>query len=330
MTLDADDQAPHAAASVVEAMRFDHERKHSLNDLAEFAAFDSTKPVDTLLAFRMADSMVTHGHPKTQPLLDALAKITHSDVASYIAGLERCHAEITRRFKLSAVDRQFLRAAYHPRGHILLKKSRPTNNLLVLFSTMYNNFYMSNAVILTMMQELDCHILYLKDSTIGNYHLGVHGFAADFPGIATKIQEVAAQVNASKIFFSGFSSGGYAAMLTSLQIPSAGYLGFSQDIDLSPESTQEPNRYFTPEVRAWLDPRWLLDLRKELEKSDPGVPRWLYYGGKMPRDKGHALHLEGVAGIEVVCLPDSRHETVLDLMAAGEFLDLFRRLLAEG
>ena len=330
MTPDTDDQAPQAPARAVDAMRFDHERKHSLNDLAEFAALDLTKPLDTLLAFRMADKMVTHGHPKTQPLLDALEKITHSDVAKYIVGLGQCHAEITRHFKLGSIDKHFLRLAYHPAGHILLRKSRPTNNLLVLFSTMYNNFYMSNAVMLTMMQDLDCHTLYLKDSTLANYHLGVQGFADDFPGIATKIQEVAAQVGASRIFFSGFSSGGYAAMLSSLQIPSAGYLGFSQDIDLSPESTQEPNRYFTPEVRARLDPRWLLDLREVLEKADPGVPRQIYYGGKMPRDKGHALHLEGVAGVEVVCLPDSRHETVLDLMASGEFLDLFRRLLAAG
>ncbi len=77
---------------------------------------------------------------------------------------------------------------------------------------------------------------------------------------------------------------GYAALLTSLQLPCQGYLGFSQTTDLSPDSPLPRPWFLTDEVYAQLDPRWLLDLRVRLQDADPAVPHVLCYGSRTAKD----------------------------------------------
>ena len=55
----------------------------------------------------------------------------------------------------------------------------------------------------------------------------------------------------------------------------------------------------------------------------------MYYGANDHRDAGHARNLEGVAGIEVNRVADVGHNTVLCLMAAGQLLPIFNRLIAD-
>ena len=270
-----------------------------------------------------------HGHLKAQPLLDALKKVSHHDVAAHVARLQTCHNIVLQRFNLRAVKDQFRTLAYRENGYMIVKNQKPARKLLVVFSTMFNNFFLSNLVLCRLLSDLDCHILYLKDATLFNYHHGVESFAHDLPGIAEGIRIIADKMDTDHIYFSGFSSSGYAALLTSLLMPSAGYLGFSHETDLSPGAQFPPNKYFTPEVRAKVNPRWLINLRAMLEVADPTTPRWLYYGEKSQSDVGHARGLEGLPGIKLVCLPDIGHNTVAELLAKGELVGLFSRLIAD-
>ena len=118
-------------------------------------------------------------------------------------------------------------------------------------------------------------------------------------------------------------------MLTSLLLPGSNYLGFSHPTDLSPGSPLPPGQFFTPDVMAQLDPSWLLDLRPRLEQADPAGRRTLVYGDQSVRDSLHADHLQGVAGIDLICLKGTGHNTIQSLMAEGRLVDLFSRLVAD-
>ena len=310
-------------------MEFRDERKHSLERLAQINSFDFTKRISPLMTLRTADQMVAHGHPNAQPLLHALRNVRHHEVALHVARLQLSHKEVAKGFRLNAVDDQLLNSTYRENGYFIVKNQRPVRKLLVLFSTMFNNFFFSNLVFCHLLRDLDCHILYLKDSTLANFHHGVEGLAPDIPGIAERIKTFASEIGADQLYFSGFSSGGYPALLISLLVGGAGFVGFSHETDLSPGAKYPPGSHFTPEVRARVNPRWLLDLRAELVMADPATPRWMYYGANDHRDAGHARNLEGVAGIEVNRVADVGHNTVLCLMASGQLLPIFNRLIAD-
>lgn len=167
----------------------------------------------------------------------------------------------------------------------------------------------------------------LKDATHNHYHRGVDGFANDIPGITQSIQALAKNLNADSIFVSGFSSGGYAAMLVSLMLQCRGYLGFSHQVDLSEGSTLPSSLFLPDAVRAQLDQRWFLDLRTLLDRADPQISRTLIYGDRSPRDVAHAKHLEGNAAIQLVRATDIGHNTVLKLLRTGEFIPMFTQML---
>ena len=63
--------------------------------------------------------------------------------------------------------------------------------------------------------------------------------------------------------------------------------------------------------------------------ADLATPRWLYFGEQSQSDAGHALGLAGMPGIKLVSVPDIGHNTVAELLAKGELVDLFSQLLAD-
>jgi hypothetical protein len=227
------------------------------------------------------------------------------------------------------LDRKQLVRAYRKDGYLLFESPQNSRKLLVIFTTIFNNFFVSHLNLHALLKELGCHLLFLKETTLANYQRGVASFASDFPDIATQIRATARQLGADQIYLSGFSSSGYAALLTSLSLPCHGYLGFSQNTDLSPGSDLPRPWFLTDEVFAQLDPRWLLDLRPRLAEADPAVPRVLVYGSRTVKDRRHALNLDGLPTVRLVCLRGSTHNTIQWLLAKGRLTAAFSALVAD-
>lgn len=309
-----------------DGLRFEHELQHGPASEARLEAWLARSPWTLPQALSLADELVGHAHRHAWRAIDPLERAGHADVRAHARRLQACLHALRQEVQPESCDRRLVEQAYGRNGWLLLSPPQPSTRMLVVFTTMFNNFYVSNLVLLTLLQRLGCHLLLLKDATLANYLAGVAGLAADLPGIAAAVRSTATRLGARQIFVCGFSSGGYAALYTALQIHAQGYLGLSHAIDLRPDSSLPAPLFFTPAVRSRLDPAAQVDLRTLLRAADPHVPRWLMYGEHSLRDRPHALHVSDLPTIEVLSVPDAGHNVVQALLASGRFIEAFVRL----
>jgi hypothetical protein len=280
-------------------------------------------------ALSLAEELLSHGHPDTPRLTALLRQNPHRDVVRHGVLLEKCFEQLRARLHIEDVDRRQIVRAYRKDGYLLFESPQKSRKLLVIFTTIFNNFYISHLALRGLLEELGCHLLFLKETTLANFQRGVASFAVDLPDIAVQIQAMARRLGADQIYLSGYSSGGYAALQTSLRLPCQGYLGFSHATDLSPGSRLPYLAHYDEEVFAQLDPRWLVDLRLGLEDADPAIPRVLVYGDRGWKDVAHSRHLAGLQTIRLVRLAGANHDTIKYLLARGRLTEAFRRLVAD-
>lgn len=310
-------------------MRFEHPQQHSLANLEHAEQEVMAERLTLRRALFLADTLGAQGHPKVlRPIAQLKADARHSDVQKFVELVQRCYGRLRYFFRFEDLDEHRLNTFYRLDGPLYLKRGKGTSKLLVIFTTMYNNFYYSNAVVAALLSRLDCDLLFLRDTSKFNYLRGARGIADDFPGIGDRILDMARRNRIERIYLTGFSSSGYAALLTSLRIPCHGFLGFSHATDLRPESPLQPPIFFTPDVSAQVDPAWLQDLKPLLARADPAIPRALYYGDRSRQDASHAGNVEGQPGIRTICLPGVAHNTIEGVFARDGLLPLFARLIS--
>ena len=310
-------------------MRFDHPFQHGPESIAQLEAQLQTPDLKPNQVLALATELVGHGHKDAEQALDAMkATFTSPAALAYGEELKNVWTTIRKYYRQEDMDLALQQKLYQRNGHILAKCAGNERVLIVIFTTMYNNFWMSNAALIHMLGSIAGHILILKDSTRCNYFRGVEGFADGFPQIAAGILSAARQLGADKIYVSGFSSGGYAAMLTSLLLPScSGYLGFSHMVDKSANSHLPQSIHQSEDLKASFDQTWCRDLKDLLKDADWRIPRTLVYGGISEADTAHARHLDGLNTIRTVCVPDAEHNTVLKLLASDEIYHAFKSLV---
>jgi hypothetical protein len=309
-------------------VQLEHEYQHTLEDFDRLAArvgkYESQRDV-----LKLADQMLSHGHPDT-PLVTALLRQNpHRDVVALGTRLEKCFHHLREKLHVEDLDRKQLVRAYRKDGYLLFESAQRSRKLLVLFTTIFNNFYISHLNLQAMLKDLGCHLLILKETTSANYQRGVANFARDFPDIGEQIRATARRLGADRIYISGFSSGGYAALLTSLRLTCHGYLGFAHTTDLSPDSAFSLPWYIGEAAYARLDRRWLVDLRVALQDADPSVPRVYCYGDRSAKDVLYARHLAGLDTIRVLRLRNGTHNTIQYLLAQGRLAGAFSWLVAD-
>lgn len=310
-------------------MKFEHIQQHSLEGLLRIQNLARESHIPLQKALFVAEELVVHGHPAAGTPIAKLREMSrHRDVIAHADMLQRTHDKLRGFFKLETKNKSYLEPYYRKNGYLYLKNQFQNDRLLVIFTTMFNNFYISNSCLSAALSSLPCDMLILKDATLLNYQRGVDGLASDIPGIAGAIQRIARRQGKKRVYLSGYSSGGYAALLTSLLMPCHGFLGFSHQTDLSENSPLPAPRLFSDAARIHVGPASLLDCRPLLERADPSVPRIVVYGKRSERDVAHAHHLVGLDTVRLLGLPKAAHNTIQPLLASGQFLNIFRRILA--
>jgi len=321
------EKAPDAAES--DGFEFEDSSQHTIENLDRLdvvAHQEASTPRDSLL---LTLELLSHGHPETPRWIARVREHPHRDAAEFADAMQDCFDQLRARFRIEDVSRDELVWAYRKDGHMLFESEKKSRKLLVAFMTIYNNFFISNLNFHAMLKGLGCHLLLLKESTLAHYQRGVPGFAPDYPSIADQIQAMADKLGADQIYLTGFSSGGYPALHMSLKLPCRGYLGFSHATDMSLDSPLQRPLFVTEEVYARLDQRWLLDLRIDLERADPAVPRMLLYGDRATRDTAHARHLAGLNTIRATPLAGVGHNTIQNLLYRRRLIPAFKQLLGD-
>ena len=311
-------------------MQFDHTLLHRPESLGLLDSRLKQPDLNLQQLVELADDFVGHGHRDAPLAIERMrAAGGNSRLDGYGRYLEAAWKSLREDYQPENQPAEQLDAFYRLNGFVIVRAPVPSKKLLVLFATMFNSYGISTAAAVSIIAKTGVNILVLKDSTLNFFLKGVEGFAPDFAGIATGIQSVADKLGADSIYISGFSSGGYAALLTSLTLPCRGYLGFAHWTDMRSNSPLlESNSIFSVDRLATHDPKLRVNLRPLLEKANPNVPRTLIYGGQRPNDVAHALNLEGLNTIKVICRPKASHNVIIPLVAKKELEPMFRQLVS--
>ena len=281
-------------------------------------------------AMFVANQLVMHRSDLAESSLQSLkSRVRNPDALKFLAGLckQLAYIQDLTLFRDVKNDRDVLAKLYDVEGFFFAKGSSHPEKLLVVFTTMFNNFRLSNVVLYAMLKEMGVSVLILKDCTYFNFLNGVSGLGSDITSIAESISDLANDNHISNIYFTGFSSGGYASLYASLLLPCSGYLGFSVPTDLSSGSTRFPGKFFRDEVRRKIDEKHLLNLRTLAESVDSHVPREIIFGEKSEVDAIHAANMAGLPNFKVTQLKGCGHQTVGALVENHSFSSYLRNLL---
>lgn len=202
-----------------------------------------------------------------------------------------------------------------------------SRKLLVVFASMYGDFWISLPVLHCLLPSESTTVLYLKDPANMMFLCGLKHFGPGFDALCAGIRAVAAERAIDDIRVMGFSSGGFGGLLAATRVGASAYLGLSVRTDLDPRSALANDRYASRDGLRAAAPDLMVDLKPVLEKS--AFPRLgvLYYGARNRIDAAHARHLEGVRNFKVNGLPDARHNTVMSLLAEGRFDAVIRKFV---
>ena len=217
---------------------------------------------------------------------------------------------------LYAVDKPYFAAgATHP------------EKLLIIFTTVFNNFHLSNLALFTLLKPLGMSILFLKDSSQFNYLNGISAMGGDLSASTTLLKGIIARRGVRQVYVTGFSSSGYPSLLMSVLLPCDGYLGFSIRSDLSVGSKLSPGILFTNDIRAQIPASLCQNLAARLDAGGAVIPRRIIFGSDDDVDRGHADNIAGCPGVSLRELPGCGHPTVARLFADGELYGEFRTLI---
>ena len=210
---------------------------------------------------------------------------------------------------------------------VVLSVARRSRTLLVVFSTMHNNFWVSCPVLHCLLPTGTVSVLYLKDPREMMYLCGLQTYGATFAALADGIRSVARELAINDIRVAAFSSGGYAALLMASLLEANAYLGFSVRTDLSPTSPLPTDRYVMRKALRDAAAAHLIDLKPMLRERASPKRGILYYGNLARIDVAHARHLADLPDFIVKEVPNTWHNTIVTLLADGTFEGILRRFL---
>jgi hypothetical protein len=178
-----------------------------------------------------------------------------------------------------------------------------------------------------LLKEFGVSVLILKDCTYSNYLNGVSGLGPDIPSLTQGIAALANENHISRIYLTGFSSGGYSSLYVSFLLPCSGYAGFSILTDLSKGSPIDPGTFFSNNSRDNTDEAYLINLRNLADATNDRVRRQIFFGEDSAVDTAHAKNMEGVPNLRTIKVKKTGHHTVAALIEKRRFYDCLRNLL---
>lgn len=277
-------------------------------------------------AITLATQLVGHGYAEATGVISALLKTMKNEAAQrYLTRLSQRNEVIQALPALRSVfaDRDLMLQLYATEGYVFRPGTSRADTAVVIFTTMYNNFQFSNAVLDAILSPLGVSRLYLKDTSKYLYFRGVKGLANDLRELPDAILHLLKSKGIRRFAITGFSSGGYPSLYTASRTQPIGYVGYSIYSDLSAEAVIEQPKPFL-RIKHELAPEACLSPVDMFRGQSISYPFTVYHGGMSAMDTAHANLLRAHDGMEVKCLPDSYHEIPSYLLETGDFIKPFR------
>ena len=297
----------------------------------ERRAQSATTPTEL---FRLLDPLVLNASVEAEPSLARMRRFRlPKNVSQHLDRLDRRLAAIRSLPDLAPVmaDPANLSTFYRSDGFQLIPFPS-SRKLVVIFTTVYNNFGVSNAVLYALLKRFGISILILKDPTVCSYACGVRGLGENLEQLADAVSRLAQDIGSSEIFVTGFSSGGYPSLIFTSLVECRGYLGFSVRTGSGYHGDPLPRRrVFNAAQDYWIkknvSSRFRINLRDLFEGRRDGCNRVLVVGDEDDVDMTHARDVSHCPGFELLVLEKCGHDTVSAALERGLMDELLARLL---
>lgn len=313
-------------------MIFQSPEQHSLaqfNKLKELVTNPQTLNRQTTMW--LAVQLVQHGWPNADTFINEIIRQLDSQDAKNFLNKLLDQTYITKEindWEQFFNNQELLAKFYQLNGYMYKRGSFQKDKLVILFTTMFNNFYLSNAIMAKLLESLGVSILILKDATRFNYLRGVAGLGANLSEVADSINKIVIQENIKQSYIVGFSSGGYGSLFMSTKIPCQAYLGFSIHSSLSKNSALPKGKFLTSEVLDQVPPSELLDIKKLINAEELQPKRILVFGEDSQNDKAHSLHLDGTPNLILKPLAECGHISVGKCIENKTFKPMLEELIS--
>ncbi len=277
--------------------------------------------LDSRYAYVTLTELCKHTSGKFKPFCDFLDKIDPRPQAARLrTGLR---AEYSKYLTIRDTAPEFLRrdevALLTPNNLISVNPGQ--ENTVVVFTTMFNNFYFSNFTLAALLVEAGYSAIFLNEST-GHFYLnGIPGVADSWVALMRKLTETLQRIP-GRVTFTGFSSGGYAALLAATHLRPDHFICFSGNVDLSESSPIRVPKLFTLEKRNQTPAELRIDLSTVIRKA--GLKGCAYAGTESERDVEHMRLLSDISGVHTHLLEGEGHLSVRRLLMDGKFIDALR------
>jgi hypothetical protein len=216
-------------------------------------------------------------------------------------------------------------ALNRPYELLIARRGPEIHRAAIVFTGRERRFWLTINVLHQFLKRFDCHIIYLSDHSRGMFLNGLYSHGGSFEALLDVLRKYCVELGAERLHVMANSGGGFAGLKAALDLGAESFLGLAIQTDLSPGA---PRRAGEPgyEIEACRNPRMLVNLRRQIEKT-PSPPRiHLYCGELNPFDRAQAENVRGLPRVEINVLDgEATHDLVSCLLARGMFDGVLKR-----
>ena len=202
--------------------------------------------------------------------------------------------------------------------------------VVVVFSGLDHGWALNFSELSALLAPMDVGLMFLQDFQRDFYLCGIASLAPDYAGTVEALRRLLPRPGL-RLFCLGVSGGGFAALHYGAALGAERSLLFAAQTNGAPGAMQLDARAKIAYRRILQKaPERVVDTRPLLEANPAGPRIDLWYGEQMPRDRQHALHLQGVPNVHLHPIDGlSAHDVVTHLKAVGRFEPLLKQWLAD-
>lgn len=303
------------------------QQMHDVHLLAQHIMKGTT--VSTSVAYGVLSELARYANPLFDSFHDCLErfhpnvqaaiyrKTMRQEYSKYGAILKSAHPRLIRQEKKLLAQNKI---------HMINigKKSRGT---VLVFTTLFNNFYMTKIALVAMLVKSRYSVILVNDSS-GYYYLnGINSNLNTWEKLVLELQRQVNGLNGDKLIITGFSSGGYAALLAALELNPDYFFIFSGVVDLEKKSDSPYPKLFR-DREGHLTPS---ELRRNLalELSQRELNGSFFAGKDNPRDCAELLKVVPTDKVKTSIVADAGHICFREMVLDGSFEKLFYDLVKD-
>ncbi len=197
---------------------------------------------------------------------------------------------------------------------------RPSPRLVVAFGGLQQKLGGIRSEFYRSLERLDCAALFVTDPGRRWYQYE----PAVIAGLLDEIRQAAARCGARRLVCIGNSMGGFGALLFGARLGADAILGFAPQTAIDPAITDALGDRRWTEYQAMIPAYPFGDLAKEPPAAGRAI---ICRGEDFPLDIAHSGHLAAVWPLEVITVPEARHDAAARLREAGQLIPLLEEII---